>query len=210
MPPTEPPGAEPASSTEDAKPSGPEIADAGRQLGTDLVEVEQPPAGESEQTTRSSPDDAEEAPSRVGGASLGSVFEGLEVDGERGPDLTHAVEFPRWALGGEPVPVPIPDRLETELGQVLPRAVSPHDEPGTVSLSLPDGAPPRTRLRLRGMGGIREGRAPGDLYLDVTLVDAARPGSLERVGSRGSAFPVGAAVGTLALVIAALVAWCGG
>ena len=123
MPPTEPPGAEPASSTEDAKPSGPEIADAGRQLGTDLVEVEQSPgpaetgartgtelaeveppsAGESEQTTRSSPDDAEEAPSRVGGASLGSVFEGLEVDGPWGPALVLGIPIRSPSDGALPV-----------------------------------------------------------------------------------------------------------
>lgn len=107
---------------------------------------------------------------------LGSVFDGIDEGGPRGPDLRVSVEVPRAALGGS-LHARIPPRLAHE-GTLVERAGADVDE--YVVLHLPPTLPAGAVLRLRGQGGIREQGQPGDLFVAVELVDRA-PRPDERV-----------------------------
>ncbi len=101
-------------------------------------------------------------------AELGSVFEADE--GPRGPDLRVSVEVPRAALG-HGFRAPVPERLAAD-GELVERATVGDDEPGFVTLHLPEALPERAALRLRGQGGVgADGQRAGDLLVLVELVD---------------------------------------
>jgi hypothetical protein len=105
-------------------------------------------------------------------SELGNVFDAVAPEaGPRGPDLRVAVQVPRSVLGrGSGYAVSVDDRLEHE-GALVPRAVHPDDPPGKVRLHLSEGLPRQARLRLRGRGGVVADGSPGDLFVDVTVVD---------------------------------------
>ncbi len=105
---------------------------------------------------------------------LGNVFESLESDRPRGPDLRVTVEVPREALGGS-LRARVPLRLAAE-GDLIERAAEPGD-PEHLMLHLPATLPTGALLRLRGQGGVREGEQPGDLFVAIELVE--RPMSAE-------------------------------
>jgi hypothetical protein len=109
---------------------------------------------------------------------LGSVFEA--DDGQpRGPDLRVTVEVPRAALGASFV-APVPMRLAAD-GELIERAVLGDDEPGLITLHLPEALPEGAVLRLRGQGGRRaDAEQPGDLFVVIELVDRA-PRAAERI-----------------------------
>ncbi|MFO7563774.1 MAG: hypothetical protein R6X02_14105 [Enhygromyxa sp.] len=110
-------------------------------------------------------------------AELGSVFEADE--GPQGPDLRVSVEVPRAALGAT-VQLPVPERLAAE-GELVERTVIGDDEPGLVTLHLPEALPEGAVLRLRGQGGVgAEGQRAGDLWVVVELVDRP-PRGRERI-----------------------------
>lgn len=99
---------------------------------------------------------------------LGSVFEA--DDEPRGPDLRVTVEVPRAALGAT-VRLPVPERLAAA-GDLVERVVIGDDDPGLITLHLPDTLPNGAVLRLRGQGGHgAEGERAGDLWVVVELVD---------------------------------------
>jgi hypothetical protein len=101
-------------------------------------------------------------------AELGSVFEADE--GPRGPDLRVSVEVPRAALGAT-VQLPVPERIAAD-GELVERAVIGDDDPGLVTLHLPESLPDGAVLRLRGQGGLgAAGERPGDLWVVTELVD---------------------------------------
>jgi hypothetical protein len=101
-------------------------------------------------------------------AELGSVFEADE--GPRGPDLRVSVEVPRAALGAT-VQLPVPERIAAD-GELVERAVIGDDDPGLVTLHLPETLPNGAVLRLRGQGGLGAGgERPGDLWVVTELVD---------------------------------------
>ncbi|MCA9550516.1 MAG: hypothetical protein KC933_10810 [Myxococcales bacterium] len=94
-------------------------------------------------------------------------------EGPRGPDLRHTVRVPVAALGREGgVWVKVPSALPHE-GRVVARRASGHDRRGRVQLHLPAGMATGTTLRLRGQGGLHDGGAAGDLYLEVEVVPRA-------------------------------------
>lgn len=111
-------------------------------------------------------------------AELGSVFEA--DDGRpRGPDLRVSVEVPRAALGASFV-APVPLRLAAD-GELVERVVLDGEQPGTVTLHLPEALPRGAVLRLRGQGGRRSAdQQPGDLFVVVELVDRS-PRDDERI-----------------------------
>lgn len=110
--------------------------------------------------------------------ALGSVFEPEEA-GPRGPDLRVSVEVPRAALGAT-VMLPVPERLAAD-GELVERVVAEGDEPGLVTLHLPEALPEGAVLRLRGQGGRgAAGERAGDLWVVVELVDRP-PRGRERI-----------------------------
>jgi hypothetical protein len=102
-------------------------------------------------------------------ADLGSVFEA--DDGQpKGPDLRVTVEVPRAALGASLL-APVPMRLAAN-GELIERVLVGDDQPGLLTLHLPEVLPNGAVLRLRGQGGCNaEGQRPGDLFVVVELVD---------------------------------------
>jgi hypothetical protein len=102
-------------------------------------------------------------------ADLGSVFEA--DDGQpKGPDLRVTVEVPRAALGASLL-APVPMRLAAN-GELIERVVVGEDQPGLLTLHLPEVLPSGAVLRLRGQGGCGvEGQRPGDLFVVIELVD---------------------------------------
>jgi hypothetical protein len=116
-------------------------------------------------------------------SELGSVFEGTETsdDVPRGPDLTIGVEVPRSALGrGGGYVAEVPASL-VHASERVRRFVDDEDPPGGVRLHLSPTMPDRARLRLRGRGGVHPEGAPGDLFVDVTVVDDASASTRLRV-----------------------------
>jgi hypothetical protein len=111
-------------------------------------------------------------------AELGSVF--LADDGgPRGPDLRVTVEVPREALGASFV-APVPERIASA-GELIERVRLDGDEPGFVTVTLPETLPEGAVLRLRGQGGRdAAGERPGDLWLVIELVDRP-PRANERI-----------------------------
>lgn len=109
---------------------------------------------------------------------LGSVFEA--DDGRpRGPDLRVTVEVPRAALGASFI-APVPVRIAAD-GELIERTVLGDEDPGTVTLHLPESLPKGAVLRLRAQGGRRaEGEQPGDLFVVIELVDRP-PRGAERI-----------------------------
>jgi hypothetical protein len=109
---------------------------------------------------------------------LGSIFEEVERggDGPRGPDLRAKVDVPRSALGREGgYAALVPDEIEHD-GSLVARVQGPGDAPGCVVLHLPVTFASGSVLRLRRQGGRSEGGVPGDLYLQVTVVDPVDDG----------------------------------
>jgi hypothetical protein len=126
-------------------------------------------------------------------AGLGNIFE-PETSRPRGPDLRCKVKVPQRALGRDGgVEVEVPLELEHE-GRAVARATSPHDDPRKVRLHLPDSLPEGAVLRLRGQGGLRDGGAPGDLYVEVEVTGGAPLGAVAWVGVALAAGAVLAAV----------------
>ena len=107
-------------------------------------------------------------------AQLGSVL-APDAGGPRGPDLTVRVDVPRAALG-DPDGVWVKIPLELDLaGELVPRAVSGHDDGDEIQLHLPHGFPQGGALRLRGQGGQQAGASDGDLLVQVQLTDGPMP-----------------------------------
>jgi hypothetical protein len=101
-------------------------------------------------------------------SELGSIFEDADGDEPRGPDLRVAVEVPRRALGrADGWVAPVPDAIDD-----VPRVKTPGDPPGALRLHLPETFTSGAVLRLRGQGGAVEGGLPGDLYLQIEVVEA--------------------------------------
>jgi hypothetical protein len=102
-------------------------------------------------------------------ADLGSVFE-ADDDRPKGPDLRVTVEVPRAALGASLL-APVPMRLAAN-GELIERVVVDGDQPGLLTLHLPEVLPNNAVLRLRGQGGRNaEGQRAGDLFVVIELVD---------------------------------------
>jgi hypothetical protein len=100
------------------------------------------------------------------GQELGNVFDAVQNDGPRGPDLYLDVDIPRAALGSvhhAHIPLTIDG---------TPRA-DPHGDGDSVPVNLPQSVQSGSTLRLRGMGGVGpRGGAAGDLYLTLKLVES--------------------------------------
>ncbi len=104
--------------------------------------------------------------------TLGNIFES-QSDGPRGRDLQHTLRVNRTQLhGGRALAPRVPERLDLD-GVAVPRNIHPDDPPGAVVLRLPDEAPERFRLRLRGHGEAVADGAPGDLFLTIIVDDSA-------------------------------------
>lgn len=104
---------------------------------------------------------------------LGNIFEPV-TEGPRGPDLKFLARVPRRALGRPGgISVRVPAHLPTDTG-LVPRARSGHDDRDSVQLHLPEDLPKGAILRLRGQGGVLEGAAPGDLYVQVEVLAPSR------------------------------------
>ena len=127
-------------------------------------------------------------------SDLGSIY---PERGEEppGPDLHAAVQLPRGQLG-QPVKVSVPLELPTEAGDVMERALDPAGEGDQITLNLPKDLPDGATLRLRGQGGVVDGGPPGDLYLDIELVDAAP-----------TTTPVGGWLLAAVVLVAAMAGW---
>lgn len=137
---------------------------------------------------------------------LGSVFDDVAVDGDRGPDLRWRVSVPASAVGdpaGAAVVVPL--RMETDDGVVVARATNPADQGKTVRIQVPAGVEFPVVLRLRGLGGIGDAKPPGDLYLTVDIggVPATTGGGAPR-----ALIGAGTGVAVVAL-LALLLGYCG-
>lgn len=133
-------------------------------------------------------------------SSFGSIFDGTEPTrgGPRGPDLRVTVEVPRTALGSpDGFAAPIPTTVEVD-GRSIERVRGPEGE-GPVPLFLPATLPSGAVLRLRGQGGRSptDGGPPGDLLVEIVVVD--RP-------SRRWLVPVVIGLGVLTAAAAAAVA----
>lgn len=130
-------------------------------------------------------------------AGLGNIL-APEATGPRGPDLRLRVKVPSKDLGREGgVLVKVPASIEHE-GRAVPRAASPHDPKGRLRLHLPAQVPEGAVLRLRGQGGLQEGASPGDLYIEVEVVQG-RGGvvALVWLGALAAGVAVAAIVGAL-------------
>ena len=104
--------------------------------------------------------------------TLGNIFE-PPSQGPRGRDLQHTLRVNRAQLNaGRALAPRVPDRLDLD-GMPVARQVHPDDPPGAVVLRLPDGAPERFRLRLRGHGEALTDGTPGDLFLTVIVDEGA-------------------------------------
>lgn len=135
-------------------------------------------------------------------AQLGSIFPEATPETSRGADLRCTVKVPRYALGAPGgVQVEIPRRLEHD-GLLIGRVQSPHEAGDHVTLNLPEQVPDGATLRLRGQGGACEGGQPGDLYLEIVLVDLPPPEPPAHTGP--APLPMAWIV---AAVAAALLAW---
>jgi hypothetical protein len=107
---------------------------------------------------------------------LGSIFEDDGADAPRGPDLRVKVDVPRTALGADHgYAALVPDEIEHE-GQLVARVRGPGDPPGRIALHLPKTFASGSVLRLRRQGGRAEGGMPGDLYLQITVVEPVDSG----------------------------------
>jgi hypothetical protein len=107
---------------------------------------------------------------------LGSIFEDDSADAPRGPDLRVNVDVPRSALGREGAyAAMVPDEIEHD-GRLVARVQGPGDPPGRISLHLPETFASGSVLRLRRQGGRAEGGVPGDLYLQITVVEPVDSG----------------------------------
>jgi hypothetical protein len=138
-------------------------------------------------------------------SELGSVFED-EPAGPRGKDLHHPVEATRGdAASAVGAVVRVPLKLSDEDGYVIPRRVNPDDDADTIRIRLPIDSPTPVMVRLRGMGGVLDGGNPGDLYLQVTLLEG---GPLTATSSDASSFVRLAPFGVLALAFAIAAATC--
>lgn len=140
-------------------------------------------------------------------AELGNILE-PEDDDARGPDLSVEVRVPRHALGDpDGYRVPIPRRIAAEGGYVE-RVPSPHDDPDTVTLHLPEDFPSGGTLKLRAQGGEThdgEGR-PGDLLVKIELTGS--PLALaDPMALAGQRMPMWTSVAGFLALVAALLAW---
>lgn len=129
---------------------------------------------------------------------LGNVFDAVAEsgDGHRGADLRVEVEVPPSSLG-DPAGVEVRVPLTIE-GQ---RRADPHGDRERVRLHLPDELVSGSVLRLRGLGGLPEGKgAPGDLYVAVTLGPEPPP-------ARSATPPTWALLVVLAAAVAIWLLW---
>jgi hypothetical protein len=109
-------------------------------------------------------------------SELGSIFEKDGQDEPRGPDLRVKVDVPRSALGREGgYAASVPDEIEHE-GELVARVHGPGDAPGSIVLHLPATFASGSMLRLRRQGGRVEGGVPGDLYLQITVIEPVDSG----------------------------------
>lgn len=102
-------------------------------------------------------------------SSLGSIFDPNE-GGRRGEDLRFRIEVPRSALGTDrgymaSVPTSI-----SKGEQRIERAEAAVDG-GTIPLYLPKTFKSGSVLRLRGQGARSPGEHPGDLFLEIQVID---------------------------------------
>ena len=103
-------------------------------------------------------------------AQLGNVLQGGDGAGPRGPDLRVQVQVPPGALGHDGgVYVRIPLELPAG-GRRGRRAPSPFDQRDRVLLRLPASLPNGAAIALRGQGAQQEGCQPGDLHVQVQVV----------------------------------------
>ncbi len=103
-------------------------------------------------------------------AQLGNVLQGGDGEGPRGPDLRVKVQVPPGALGHvDGVYVRIPLELPAG-GRRWRRAPSPFDQQDRVLLRLPPSLPSGAAIALRGQGAQQEGCQPGDLLVQVQVV----------------------------------------
>lgn len=125
---------------------------------------------------------------------LGSIFDedAAQTADARGPDLRTTIRVPRSALGNESgVLAKVPLTLPYDGGTA--RRVSSSTEPeGTIRLHLPEDIQSGVTLRLRRQGGESPGGRPGDLFVQVEVVE--RPwwpwlvGAALALGAAGAAF----------------------
>lgn len=131
---------------------------------------------------------------------LGSVYDDVVVEGERGPDLRWRVTVPPSSVGDPAgVAVVVPFRLETDDGVVVDRAVNPADEGTTVRIQVPTGVDFPVTLRLRGLGGTADELPPGDLYLRVAVADVPM-----RISDAAPSAVLGAGLGVGVIALLAL------
>jgi hypothetical protein len=107
---------------------------------------------------------------------LGNIFEESDdPSSPRGPDVRVAVQVPRRALGDpDGFWAPVPAVVEQE-GRAVVRAAAPGEQERGVQLFLPPALQPGSVLRLRRQGGVspEADGAPGDLYVQIELVESA-------------------------------------
>lgn len=108
-------------------------------------------------------------------AQLGRIFPDEPTTGPRGVDLRVSVEVPRYALGAPDGYKALVPRIIHHDGQPVERVTSPFEHGDEITLNLPEHVPDGATLRLRGQGGPCEAGTPGDLYVEICLVDRDPP-----------------------------------
>lgn len=133
-------------------------------------------------------------------SNLGSIYDNDDPAGPRGRDLSASVEVPRSRLGARWV-VQVALELPHD-GVLVPRAIGPGEKGSNITLNLPLDVPNTLRLRLRGQGEALTGGRPGDLHLEVNIVDGD-------VGEQGTALRSGDLVWGLvvATALGAFLVW---
>lgn len=136
---------------------------------------------------------------------LGSVL-APDAKGPKGPDLVVKVKVPRGAVGlPEGYVADVPEYLPLA-GERVRRQLSPLDEGTQVRLQIPAGFPENGALKLRGQGGVEEGRPPGDLIVKIALTDGPLPVPVPSPGRRAGSSALRAVI-ALAIIAAAAGVW---
>jgi hypothetical protein len=131
-------------------------------------------------------------------SELGSIFDEPSAagGGDKGPDLRVRATVRQSELeAGQPVLVPVPDRVAYE-GGTVPRRREAGDPPGEVRLHLSAQLVDGTVLRLRRQGGEHPtSGVPGDLLVEVCIVPRREAGPRLVIGLALAAAAATAAVG---------------